>query len=82
MDRINILNLNIKGSISINYFISVFSISSSKLIFIFFMSLSNKLPTKLKTFFEYKLEAETGSLLRYFFLHYSNPIISTISSTL
>ena len=61
----NILNLNIKGSISIIPLINVLSIiSSSKLIFIFLLSLSNKLSTKLKTFFAYRFEAETGNLFK------------------
>ena len=56
-------SLNIKGSISIMLFNKCFSIiSSSKLIFNFFFSLSYKLEIKLNTFLAYKLEADTGNL--------------------
>ena len=77
------LNLNIKGSISINYLINVFSIiSSSKLILIFLFSLSYKFDTKLNTFFAYKFEAEIGSLFKNIcFTHYFTPFLSTILST-
>ena len=64
------------------YFINVFSIiSSSRLIFNSFLSLSIKLSTKLNTFLAYKFEAETGSLFKYCSLIILIPFLSIILST-
>ena len=77
------LNLNIKGSISIILFNKCFSIiSSSKLIFSFLFSLSYKLEIKLNTFLAYKLEADTGNLFNIFASpKILTPFLSTILST-